>query len=96
MRNPTREYVEALRALRGQGEAVFERATREVVLEQVDAGIDIPTDGEVRRENYIHYHCRHLDGIDFDTLATVDIRNGAMPVLVCPPSPRRSAPERIS
>lgn len=51
MRNPTRDYVEALRALGDQGEAVFARATREVVLDQVDAGIDIPTDGEVRREN---------------------------------------------
>ena len=77
MRNPTRDYVEALRALGDQGEAVFVRATREVVLDQVDAGIDIPTDGEVRRENYIHYHCRHLDGIDFDKLTTVNIRNGA-------------------
>ena len=77
MRNPTRDYVEALRALGDQGEAVLVRATREVVLDQVNAGIDIPTDGEVRRENYIHYHCRHLDGIDFDKLTTVDIRNGA-------------------
>ena len=77
MRNPTRDYVEALRALGDQGEAVFVGATREVVLDQVNAGIDIPTDGEVRRENYIHYHCRHLDGIDFDKLTTVDIRNGA-------------------
>ena len=79
MRNPTRDYVEALRALGDQGEDILARATREVVLDQVDAGIDIPTDGEVRRENYIHYHCRHLDGIDFDTLTTVDIRNGAYP-----------------
>ena len=69
--------MEALRTLGDQAESVFARATREVVLDQVDAGVDIPTDGEVRRENYIHYHCRHLDGIDFDTLTTVDIRNGA-------------------
>ena len=79
MQNPTRDYVAALRTLGDQAESVFSRATREVVLDQVDAGIDIPTDGEVRRENYIHYHCRHLDGIDFDTLTTVDIRNGAYP-----------------
>ena len=46
-------------------EDLFIRGTKEVVLEQVRAGIDIPTDGEVRRENYIYYHCRHLSGIDF-------------------------------
>ena len=28
----------------------------------------IPTDGEVRRENYVHYHCRYLDGFDFHNL----------------------------
>ena len=77
MRNPTRDYVEALRTLGDRAEEIFARGTREVVLDQVNAGIDIPTDGEIRRENYIHYHCRHLDGIDFDNLSTVDIRNGA-------------------
>ncbi len=77
MRNPTRDYNQALQALGDQAEDVFARGTREVVLDQVNAGIDIPTDGEVRRENYIHYHCRNLDGIDFDHLTTTDIRNGA-------------------
>ena len=37
-------------------------------------GIDIPTDGEIRRENYIHYHCRHLAGIDFETLTEKQMR----------------------
>ena len=92
---PKPDYVEALRVLGDQGEAVFVRATREVVLDQVDAGIDIPTDGEVRRENYIHYHCRHLDGIDFDKLTTVDIRNGAyadarLPTITAPVRARES------
>ena len=39
-----------------------------MVAEQVDLGIDIPTDGEIRRENFIHYQCRHLVGIDFAVL----------------------------
>jgi 5-methyltetrahydropteroyltriglutamate--homocysteine methyltransferase len=43
----------------------------------VAAGIDVPTDGEVRRENYIHYHCRHLDGIDFSNLTAKPLRAGA-------------------
>lgn len=52
-------------------------ATRDAILDQVACGIDIPTDGEQRRENYIHYHCRHLRGIDFDNLTNKVHRNGA-------------------
>ena len=47
-------------------DAALDAAVHDVVRAQVEAGIDIPTDGEVRRENYIHYQCRHLGGIDFD------------------------------
>ena len=49
-------------------------ATREVVREQDALGINVPTDGEIRRENYIHYHCRHLIGIDFATLTEKQMR----------------------
>jgi 5-methyltetrahydropteroyltriglutamate--homocysteine methyltransferase len=65
---PTAGYAETLAAHAGTIEAVLDRATREVVAEQVELGIDIPTDGEIRRENFIHYHCRHLVGIDFEAL----------------------------
>jgi len=58
-------------------EALFLRAAKEVIDIQIRAGITIPTDGEVRRENYIHYHCRHLDGFDFDTLEHRVLRDGA-------------------
>ena len=58
-------------------EALFVRAAKEVIDIQQRAGISIPTDGEVRRENYIHYHCRHLDGFDFDTLEHRVLRDGA-------------------
>lgn len=58
-------------------EPLFVRAAREVIEIQTRAGIDIPTDGEVRRENYIHYHCRHLGGFDFDRLETRVLRDGA-------------------
>jgi 5-methyltetrahydropteroyltriglutamate--homocysteine methyltransferase len=60
-----------------EAEGLFVRAAQEVIADQVAAGIDIPTDGEVRRENYIHYHCRHLDGIDFETLTEKELRGGA-------------------
>ena len=52
----------------------LDAAVHDVVRAQVDAGIDIPTDGEVRRENYIHYLCRHLGGIDFENLSHRMIR----------------------
>ncbi len=66
---PTGAYAGELAAAGETAEALFIRAAEEVVRDQVAAGIDIPTDGEVRRENYIHYHCRHLDGIDFEQLS---------------------------
>ena len=58
-------------------EALFIRAAKEVIDIQLRSGITIPTDGEVRRENYIHYHCRHLDGFDFDNLEHRVLRDGA-------------------
>ena len=56
---------------------LLDRATLEAARDQVACGIDIPTDGEQRRENYIHYHCRHLDGIDFTNLTRKVHRQGA-------------------
>ena len=58
-------------------QAVLDRATQEVVAEQAAIGIDIPTDGEIRRANYIHYHCGHLDGFEPGTLTERAMRNGA-------------------
>ncbi|MCP4329313.1 MAG: cobalamin-independent methionine synthase II family protein [Alphaproteobacteria bacterium] len=56
---------------------LLDRATGEAVRDQVACGIDIPTDGEQRRENYIYYHCHHLNGIDFTDLSTKVHRSGA-------------------
>ena len=58
-------------------EELLIKATGEAIQDQIDCGIDIPTDGEQRRENYIHYHCRHLEGIDFVNLTNKVHRNGA-------------------
>ncbi|MDA9930716.1 cobalamin-independent methionine synthase II family protein [Alphaproteobacteria bacterium] len=60
-----------------EDEALFVRAAEEVIALQVEAGIDVPTDGEVRRENYIHYHCRHVSGFDFADLEHRVLRDGA-------------------
>jgi len=58
-------------------EELLVRATQAAIQDQLDCGIDIPTDGEQRRENYIHYHCRNLEGIDFTKLTNKVHRNGA-------------------
>ena len=60
----------------GDDEALFVRAEKEIIDLQLNAGIAIPTDGQVRREDYIHYHCRHLDGI-FKSLEHRILRDGA-------------------
>ena len=74
--DPTRGYDRALAEMGDDAEALFARGIGEVIGDQIDAGIDIPTDGEVRRENYIHYHCRHLEGFDFDVLTPKQVRGG--------------------
>ncbi|MFT5658391.1 MAG: 5-methyltetrahydropteroyltriglutamate--homocysteine methyltransferase [Gammaproteobacteria bacterium] len=73
----TLSYEQRLDEAGEAAEALFVRAATEVIADQIECGIDIPTDGEVRRENYIHYHCRHFDGIEFDNLTRVLARDGA-------------------
>ena len=86
--NPTKGWAQALKAMGPDAEQILARATEEAVRDQVDAGVDIPTDGEIRRENYIHYHCRHIDGISFTQLTRKLLRNGAysanLPTVVAP------------
>ena len=59
-------------------EALYSNATESAIADQVACGVDIPTDGEQRRENYIHYHCRHLTGFDFEALTSRTLRDGVM------------------
>ena len=92
-RNPTRTCSAFLRERADDAEARLDQATREVVREQAAIGIDIPTDGEVRREHYIYYHLRHIDGFDFDRLTVATMRDGCwqaeVPTVV---APLRAAP----
>jgi 5-methyltetrahydropteroyltriglutamate--homocysteine methyltransferase len=84
---PTAGYAETARRYGARLEAILDRATIDVVREQVELGIDTPTDGEIRRENYIHYHCRHLKGIDFETLSERQMRGhyqGLLPTITGP------------
>ena len=74
--NPTKLYEDEIRKMGNEAEAIFKKAASEVIKDQLDCGIDIITDGEIKRENYIHYHCRHLNGIDFNTLTEKIARTG--------------------
>ncbi len=86
--SPTRAYNEYLKHLPDNIVELLDRGTQEVVQEQVSLGIDIPTDGEVRRENYIHYQCRNFEGFDFEHLTRKVGRQGAwiaeLPTIVGP------------
>jgi len=62
--------------------ADIDRAVHEVVSEQAGLGIDVPTDGEIRREHYIYYHCRRLAGFDFTALVPRVMRDGGWSDLV--------------
>lgn len=73
---PTAGYAETLDQYGDNLEKILDRATCEVVREQDDLGIDMLTDGEIRRENFVHYHCRHLKGIDFEALTESERRDG--------------------
>ena len=88
IKDPTKAYEEYLQNRQDEVEELLDRATREVVEDQVNAGIDVPSDGEIRRENYIHYHCRHLLGIDFSLLTEKIMRSsswiGSVPTITAP------------
>ncbi len=75
--DPTSAYTDYMREAGREVRGRLDRATREVVLDQVEAGIDVPTDGEIRRDSYIYYHCRHIAGFDFETLVEKEMRVGA-------------------
>ena len=73
---PTKFYEDEINKMGENIEDIFDKATKDIIKDQEECGIDILTDGEVRRENYIHYHCRHLDGINFENLTEKIARTG--------------------
>ena len=74
--NPTADYLDAISKMGDKKETIFLKATKEVIQDQIECDIDIITDGEIHRENYIHYHCRHIQGIDFNKLTKKVARTG--------------------
>jgi len=75
-KNPTSKYLDELNEIGKNAEKIFLQATKEVINDQIECGIDIITDGEIKRENYIHYHCRFLNGINFNKLTKKSARTG--------------------
>lgn len=82
------EYEAGLKSAGTFAETLFVKATQDVICDQVDAGIDVPTDGEVRRENYIFYQCRQFEGISFEKVTHKVVRQGSheadLPTVVGP------------
>jgi len=74
--DPTASWEKAMAHLGADAESVISRGVTEAIADQISCGIDIPTDGEIARENYIHYHCRHLLGFDFTYLTAKKVRGG--------------------
>ncbi|MFT5896270.1 MAG: 5-methyltetrahydropteroyltriglutamate--homocysteine methyltransferase, partial [bacterium] len=74
--DPTKLWEGAMKEMGADAEAIIAKGIAEAVSDQVNAGVDIPTDGEIIRENYIHYHCRHLNGFDFINLTNKEVRGG--------------------
>ena len=70
-------YEKALQEAGSNVEKLFLESIEQVVTDQVNAGIDVPTDGEVRRESYVLYQCRFLNGISFEEVTHKSVRQGA-------------------
>ena len=65
-------------------EELFKRAVKEIAELFTEAGVDVITDGEVRRENYIHYFCRKLKGFDFHNLCAKAVREVESATILLP------------
>lgn len=74
---PTLVYDALVNEQSAQTQQTLNRMTVDAVREQVNCGITIPTDGEIRREHYVYYHCRHISGIDFRHLSSKTMRDGS-------------------
>ncbi|MCH8155414.1 MAG: methionine synthase, partial [Proteobacteria bacterium] len=59
--------------------AELERGKQDAALvwlkEQEDAGIDIVSNGEQFREHFVHGFLKHIDGIDWDKMTKMGIRD---------------------
>ena len=61
---PTKFYNNEIKQMGNEAKELFIRATKEIIHDQEECGIDRITDGEVRRENYRDDNSRHKKGKD--------------------------------
>jgi 5-methyltetrahydropteroyltriglutamate--homocysteine methyltransferase len=81
---------------RGELEAKQDEATLAAIREQERAGIDIITDGEMRRESYSNRFATALEGVDLDNPGTTINRSGKpIPVPRITGKIRRSRPVEV-
>ena len=57
-------------------EEMVAKARKEVIERQVNLGLDVITDGEIERDNYIFHCARNFKGINMDSVTTKIIRDG--------------------
>lgn len=55
---------------------MIEKARNDVIKKQFDLGLDVITDGEIERENYIFHCARNFKGINMESITTKTIRDG--------------------
>ncbi len=81
-------YEKSLKEAGNNIEKLFLESIEQVIKDQVNSGIDVPTDGEVRRESYVLYQCRFLNGISFEKITHKSVRQGAfeadLPTIIGP------------
>ena len=91
--HPTKRYLAALAAMGDEAGQRFSQGMKEAIDDQIACGIDVPTDGEIKRENYVHYHCRNLTGFDFENLTEKEVRGGTysawLPTITSEIKPKR-------
>ena len=78
--SPAVDRWEVDRTWQFEGEELHRKqddATEWALREQESTGVDIVSDGDIRRENYIYYYCRHVDGFNFKRRARIEGRGGA-------------------
>ncbi|MDQ1423122.1 MAG: 5-methyltetrahydropteroyltriglutamate--homocysteine methyltransferase [Acidimicrobiaceae bacterium] len=78
-------------------EEALDAATLLAIYDQARAGIDIITDGEIRRESYFNHFANALDGVDRERLGEGLNRLGGRSVVPLVSGPiRRSAPVELA
>lgn len=81
----------------GDLDEALDAATLLAIHDQVRAGIDIVTDGEIRRESYFNHFANALDGVDRDRVGAATNRVGGRSMVPLVSGPiRRGAPVELA